>query len=126
MTSLEGLEPKWTELLSKSYGLQARWWLNAFWEQGAERLAESVWITTRNFIDLDAALKARGTGLDEFAARRLFESEGTSHDAVRGFLASQGIQRTKTLSLSAYLLFKFPQFTVKVCFLFPPPSAICK
>ena len=41
------------DLTGKAHSAQAKWWLNGFWNKGAEQVAESIWDITHVFIETD-------------------------------------------------------------------------
>jgi len=43
----------WNELVTRPYSEQAQWWLNGFWNAGAEKEAESIWKVTHVFMEVD-------------------------------------------------------------------------
>jgi len=64
--SLKGTDnEKLTELCNKTYKEQIVWFLNAFWEDFAEKQAEHMWKYNLKCIDLDLAKRAEGNALDE-------------------------------------------------------------
>lgn len=79
-----------------SYKEQAIGFLNAFWDQGASRLAENVWQLCSAFVAADSPANC---GLDDAGAQRFFASE-----AAAGLQAGAFPQRP--LSLVAVLLSK--------------------
>jgi len=63
------------------YGDQAKWFLNGFWEKGAEPHKEAVWNFTQGFIKFDEK-KANGNELDEFWSHKFLESIGETLTVV--------------------------------------------
>ncbi len=59
-------KPTLLDVTRHSYPDQAKWFLNAFWKDGAEAEAENVWNFTQKFIELDHEKKKNGNELDEF------------------------------------------------------------
>ena len=103
---------KLNDLCSKTHKDQAVWFLNAFWEDFAEKEAENIW----NFVDhaqnIDNA-KAAGTALDEMEAHRFLEKADSAHTVLemRNLLRKSGAigqsERPKTVPLTHYFLFKY-------------------
>jgi len=75
------LKTKLTKLTRAKYADQAKWFLNGFWEKGAENNAEEVWNFTQLFIKLDEK-KASGNELDEFWSHKFLESIGETLTVV--------------------------------------------
>jgi len=71
----EKLKKDLEKLTRQKYADQAKWFLNGFWEKGAERNAEAVWNFTQGFIKFDEK-KAAGNELDEFWTHKFLESIG--------------------------------------------------
>jgi len=69
------LQKEFEKLTLYKYSEQAKWYLNGFWEKGAEKEAETIWNFTQGFIKFDEK-KAVGTELDEFWSHKFLESIG--------------------------------------------------
>ena len=110
---------KLLDLCSKTHKEQAVWFLNAFWEDFAEKEAENIW----NFVDqaqnIDNA-KAAGTALDEMEAHRFLEKADSAHTVLemRNLLRKTGAigqsERPKSVPLSHYFLFKYDAHSNKL------------
>jgi hypothetical protein len=114
---------------------QAKWWLNGFWETGADKYAEEVWKVTHKFIELDTGRPVmygsrqtdvkQNSDLDEFKAHQALEAFGETLtvQALRKHLAALDIDKNNRLAVSEYLLNKYkktplelvtsPQGTIK-------------
>jgi len=75
------LKTKFLKLTRNKYVDQAKWFLNGFWEKGAEKNAEEVWKFAQLFIKLDEK-KAAGNELDEFWSHKFLESIGETLTVV--------------------------------------------
>ena len=106
-------------LCNKTHKEQAVWFLNAFWEDFAEKEAENIW----NFVDQAQAIdnaKAAGTALDEMEAHRFLEKADSAHTVLemRNLLRKTGAigqsERPKSVPLSHYFLFKYDAHSNKL------------
>jgi len=109
------------EITKKPHRDQAKWFLNAFWNDGMEDSAEKVWEITHHFIELDIGKPLRygkkkqvfeeGCDLDEVASHRILEKLGETLTvlALRKRLAKLDIDANNRMALSEYLLDKFSQ-----------------
>ena len=110
---------KLNDLCSKTHKEQAVWFLNAFWEDFAEKEAENIW----NYVDqaqvIDNA-KAAGTALDEMEAHRFLEKADSAHTVLemRNLLRKTGAigqnDRPKSVPLTHYFLFKYDAHSNKL------------
>jgi hypothetical protein len=50
---------KFDALTKKNYAQQAKWFLNGFWNLGAEAEAENIWKFAHKFIEIDKKKKGR-------------------------------------------------------------------
>jgi len=101
---------KLRDLFSRTYKEQAIWILNGFWEsKGLKNKAEDVWKYVNKHVELDTAKKEEGTQLDEFNAHRFLESLGETLTvlAMREKLTSFGVERSKNVPISHYLMWKY-------------------
>lgn len=69
------LKKDFEKLMKNKYTDQAKWYLNGFWEKGAEKDKEQIWSFTQGFIKFDEK-KAAGNELDEFWSHKFLESIG--------------------------------------------------
>jgi hypothetical protein len=96
---------KLKDLFSKTYKEQAVWFLNGYWKQ-QEKEAENIWKYAQKMVELDKDKGKEGNQLDEFQAHRFLESfkDPLTVLEMREKLFKVGIEKTKFVSLSAYLL----------------------
>jgi len=106
-------------LVAKTHREQAKWFLNGFWNDGAEDNAEEVWKITHHFVELDCGQKIlygkkkqnldEGCDLDEVKSHRILEILGETMTvlALRKRLDALDIDNNKRMSLSEYLLDKY-------------------
>lgn len=95
------------ELTSKDYVFQAKWWLNAFWNQGAEDDAGRVWDAVHKFAEIDVENGLTGVDLDERQSHILLEALGETLTALqlREKLRQIDLDMNKRMSLLEYLLY---------------------
>eukprot|EP01094_Clydonella_sp_ATCC50884_P027025 TRINITY_DN75_c0_g2_i4.p2 TRINITY_DN75_c0_g2~~TRINITY_DN75_c0_g2_i4.p2 ORF type:complete len:405 (+),score=218.32 TRINITY_DN75_c0_g2_i4:132-1346(+) len=104
---------KLTQLCAKSYKAQAIWFLNAFWEENGEQIAERLWEYVIKCGELDIQKHGDGNGLDEMQAHVFLESfnETLTVRELRTSLRSTGAigekERPKLVPITHYLLFKY-------------------
>jgi DNA repair exonuclease SbcCD ATPase subunit len=103
------IKTKFRELTSMKYVDQAKWYLNGFWEQHAQKDAENIWKITQKFIELDTTKKAEGCELDEFLAHKFLESLGETLTvlALRERLRKIDLDCNGKMALLEYLASKF-------------------
>jgi len=111
-------------LCKKTHSQQAVWWLNGFWDKGAEKEAQTIYDMVQKFKELDYGGKVievkgkqkektaeykEGCDLDEFKAHRFLETYGETLTVVelRKRLEAIDIDKNKKVALSEYLLFKY-------------------
>jgi len=99
---------QFAQLTAKTHKEQAVWWLNGFWESGAQKEAENIWLFAQTFIKLDSKGKA-GNELDELMAHRFLEQLGETLTVVelRERLRKIDIDNNKRVALSEYLLSRY-------------------
>lgn len=109
----------WNELVTKPYSEQAQWWLNGFWNQGAEKESENIWKVTHVFMEVDTgqpmlygkrvADYKEGFDLDELKSHVCLEKLGEVLTAIelRKRLKAIDIDANNRMSLSEYLLDKY-------------------
>jgi len=78
---MAALKKEFERLTRQKYVDQAKWYLNGFWEKGAEKEAETIWNFTQGFIKFDEK-KAAGNELDEFWSHKFLESIGETLTVV--------------------------------------------
>merc|ERR1712137_790734 len=112
LTIMSNLD-KLHELCAKPYKQQAIWYLNCFWEQGADKEAELFWQYVLRNEELDLENHKEGSGLDELKAHMFLErfDETLTVREMRDKLRSTGAigesERPKTVPLTHYLLYKY-------------------
>jgi len=106
-------------LVAKTHREQAKWFLNAFWNDGQEGTAEEIWKITHHFVELDCGQKIlygkkkqtldEGCDLNEVKSHRILEILGETMTvlALRKRLDALDIDNNKRMSLSEYLLDKY-------------------
>lgn len=92
----------------KNYAQQAKWFLNGFWNLGAEAEAENIWKFAHKFIEIDKK-KKEGNDLDEFEAHKFLESLGETLTvmALREKLRQIDVDNNNRMALIEYLIFKY-------------------
>jgi len=102
------LKKEFEKLTLYKYSEQAKWYLNGFWEKGAEKEAENIWKLTQGFIKFDDK-KAAGTELDEFWSHKFLESIGETLTVIelRDKLKKIDITANGKMALLEFLAFYF-------------------
>jgi len=106
------VDPKYREkfeaLTKKTYVNQAKWFLNGFWDHGAEKESENIWKFAQKFIELDKR-KKEGNDLDEFEAHKFLEAQGETLTviALREKLRQIDVDNNNRMALIEYLIFKY-------------------
>merc|ERR1712232_1405227 len=101
------------EVCNKTYKEQAVWFLNCFWEDFAEKEAETVWNYVITNSELDLENHEEGCALDEMKAHVFLEKfdETLTVREMRAKLRSTGAigesERPKNVPLTHYLLYKY-------------------
>lgn len=103
------LKSSFLALTSMKYIDQAKWFLNGFWKEEAEKEAENIWKCTNKFIELDTRKKKEGNELDEFEAHKFLESLGETLTvvALREKLRKIDLDANGKMALLEYLMFKY-------------------
>eukprot|EP01105_Mastigella_eilhardi_P002801 TRINITY_DN135_c1_g1_i1.p1 TRINITY_DN135_c1_g1~~TRINITY_DN135_c1_g1_i1.p1 ORF type:complete len:430 (+),score=164.28 TRINITY_DN135_c1_g1_i1:87-1292(+) len=98
----------WTELTTKPYADQCKWFLNGFWEE-VQGNAEHVWNFWQKFAELDQEKKASGCYLDEFWSHKFLETLGETLTviALREKLRMIDVDNNKKMSITEYLMFRY-------------------
>jgi len=100
-------------LCDKTYQEQAIWFLNAFWEDFADKEAEQIWAYVHKCSEIDLENHGEGAALDEMNAHVFLErfAETLTVRELRAKLRSTGAigesERPKRVPLTHYLLFKY-------------------
>eukprot|EP01100_Stratorugosa_tubuloviscum_P015532 TRINITY_DN8_c1_g1_i13.p1 TRINITY_DN8_c1_g1~~TRINITY_DN8_c1_g1_i13.p1 ORF type:complete len:367 (+),score=243.31 TRINITY_DN8_c1_g1_i13:40-1101(+) len=109
--SLKGVNDteKLRDLCGRNYKAQAIWFLNSFWNSVGNSQNENVWNYAHKMSQLDTPNGKEGCALDEMMAHRFLEvlNETLTVRELRDRLFTIGIERTKLVSLTSYLIFKF-------------------
>jgi len=117
-------KPAFAEITKKTHSQQAIWWLNGFWNSGAEKEAQTIYDMAQKFKELEFGEKIiekkgkakekapeykEGNEIDEFKAHRFLETQGETLTVVelRKKLETIDIDKNKKLAISEYLLFKY-------------------
>merc|ERR1712232_684318 len=101
------------DICKKTYKEQAVWFLNCFWEDFAEKEAETLWKYVETNEKLDLENHEEGCGLDEMKAHVFLEKfdETLTVREMRAKLRSTGAigesERPKLVPLTHYLLYKY-------------------
>merc|ERR1711982_218045 len=104
---------KFHDICNKTYKEQGVWFLNCFWEEFAEKEAETIWnyVLTNSTLDLEN--HEEGSSLDEMKAHVFLEKfdETLTVREMRAKLRSTGAigetERPKNVPLTHYLLYKY-------------------
>jgi hypothetical protein len=104
----EKMRTKFKELTRSNYFAQAKWYLNAFWVDGAESQAEEVWGTAHKFVELDPK-KKNGMELNEVQAHHFLQQGGKTMTALelRNELRRIDVDANGQMALLEYLLFLY-------------------
>jgi peptidoglycan hydrolase CwlO-like protein len=102
------IKAKFYELTHMLYVNQAKWFLNGFWAEGAEKDKENIWNFAQKFMELDPK-KKEGTELDEFWSHKFLESLGETLTviALREKLRKIDLDCNGKMALLEYLTFKY-------------------
>jgi chromosome segregation ATPase len=97
------------------YPEQAKWFMNAFWNEGAEGETENIWKCASKFMELDAK-KKEGNELDEFWSHKFLESLGETLTVIqlREKLRKIDMDVNGKMALLEYLLFKYSKSVAAV------------
>merc|ERR1712232_844648 len=101
------------EVCNKTYKEQAVWFLNCFWEDFAEKEAETLWKYVEKNAELDLENHGEGCALDGMKAHVFLEKfdETLTVREMRAKLRSTGAigetERPKNVPLTHYLLYKY-------------------
>jgi len=107
------------ELTAKPHSAQAQWWLNGFWNKGADKDAENVWKIAHMFMEIDAGHPVlygsktqdfkETADLDEFKSHVVLEKLGETLtvQALRKRLKALDIDNNNRMALSEFLLDKY-------------------
>merc|ERR1712137_1257729 len=104
---------KFHDICNKPYKEQGVWFLNCFWEEFAEKEAETVWNYVITNSELDLENHEEGCALDEMKAHVFLEKfdETLTVREMRAKLRSTGAigesERPKKVPLTHYLLYKY-------------------
>jgi len=100
---------KLADLTSKNYKGQAVWFLNAFWNDFADKEADKIWDYKHKHDKLDLQKGASGNELDELNAHRFLEQIDTTMTVqeLRNYIRSIGVDRVKYIPLVHYLLARY-------------------
>jgi chromosome segregation ATPase len=121
---------KWGDAFAKITGLpffdQAVWWLNGFWEEGAQGYAEDIWNQAHLIIEIDTGAKIlygkrrveqkQNCDLDEMKAHVFLEKCGETLTvrALRKRLSELDVDNNKRMALIEYLLAKHNKTPLQV------------
>jgi len=102
------LKKDFEKLTRHKYTDQAKWFLNGFWEKGADKTAEDVWNFAQGFIKFDEK-KGAGNELDEFWSHKFLESIGETLTVVelRAKLKKIDLDETGKMALLEFLAFHY-------------------
>jgi len=121
---------KWAEGFAKITALthfeQAVWWLNGFWEEGAQEIKEDIWNQAHLIVEVQTGAKIlygkrrvdqdQGCDLDEMKAHVFLEKVGETLTvrALRKRLSELDVDNNKRMALIEYLLAKYNKTPVQV------------
>jgi chromosome segregation ATPase len=105
-------QEKLSDLAKRKYKDQAIWYLNAFWNDFAEKEANNIWTYQHKYTELDVTNKAEGTELDELSFHRFLEQINSTMTVAqcRNFLRDAGVDMSKIakyVSLVHYLTARY-------------------
>ena len=103
------LQQKFRELTNKTFILQAKWFLNGFWEEiDREKDTEFVWKAVGLCTEISKH-KGKAGELDEFEAHRFLEKLGETLTVqeMRKKLSEIDVDFNKMMALTEYLIFKY-------------------
>jgi len=102
---------KLQNLTTKNYKDQVVWFLNAFWEDFAEKEAEQFWKYVHQLAKLDLQKGKDGNAVDELVQHRFLEffNETQTVAEMRDNLRSTGaiVGNVKLIPITHYLIFKY-------------------
>ena len=102
---------KFRKITAMTYKEQAVFYLNAFWTQGGDAEAESVWKTMHDFIAVDHAKGKNGNQLDEVLSHHYLQKVGRTLTAIelRHELRKIDLDANGEMALAEYLIFRANQ-----------------
>nr|BAN40433.1 hypothetical protein [Entamoeba invadens] len=109
MSLTDAEKTKLQQISSKKYKEQAIWFLNAYWAENGEAVAEKVWDVCNKFAEFDQENKAEGCSLDEMNIHRILEFY-QSQQTIQQFresLRSQQFEVKKLYALGVYLSWNY-------------------
>lgn len=110
---------KFGEITAMDHSKQSIWWLNGFWEDGAQDTAEEIWKITHLAIEIGTGQRIlygkrkvevkEGCDLDEMKSHVFLEKMGETLTvrALRKRLKELDIDNNKKMALSEYYLAKY-------------------
>jgi len=117
---------RFSELTAMTHTEQAIWWLNGFWEEGAEQERENIWTIAHLLSEIQTGVKKRygkrtieapeGCDVDEMQAHVFLEKLGETLTvrALRKRLENLDVDNNKRLALLEYLLAKYDKTPLAV------------
>jgi len=102
------------KLTGLTYMKQATYFMNAYWEEVAEKEAETIWGYEHQMEELDTKQKKQGSDLDEMQSHRFLETMGETLTVkkLREKLKTIDYDKNRRMALLEYLIFKYNR-TVK-------------
>eukprot|EP00301_Raphidiophrys_heterophryoidea_P024350 c7879_g1_i1.p1 GENE.c7879_g1_i1~~c7879_g1_i1.p1 ORF type:complete len:443 (-),score=126.28 c7879_g1_i1:78-1349(-) len=103
-------------IVQKKYSDQAKWWLNSFWLDGADKEAEHIWTLVQLFIKFDENKRENGFELDEFYSHKVLESLNETLTVIdfRNMMRRIDLDFNRHMSLIEYLLCKYSRTVEEV------------
>jgi len=115
---------KFADITKMTHTQQAIWWLNGFWDKGAEKEKDTIYSMVQKFKEIEYGGKViekkgkakekdpgyvEGCDLDEMKAHVFLESFGETLTVVqlRKKLETIDLDKNKKMAISEYLLFKY-------------------
>uniref|UniRef100_A0A6A7G3W5 Protein tolA n=1 Tax=Hirondellea gigas TaxID=1518452 RepID=A0A6A7G3W5_9CRUS len=100
---------KFKALNAKPYAEQAKWFLNAFWDDCGEANTADIWTYTNSMIEIDEQNGKSGCELEELTAHRFLEQRGDTLTVreMREVLKKIDIDSNKRMSLCEYLIYRY-------------------
>eukprot|EP01103_Thecamoeba_quadrilineata_P019857 TRINITY_DN8247_c0_g1_i1.p1 TRINITY_DN8247_c0_g1~~TRINITY_DN8247_c0_g1_i1.p1 ORF type:complete len:299 (+),score=112.72 TRINITY_DN8247_c0_g1_i1:34-930(+) len=99
---------KLADLGTRFYKAQGIWFLNAFWNDFAQKEANNIWDFVHRHETIDPK-KAEGNELDELQAHRFLEQINSTMTVseLREYIRSVGVEKVRYIPLSHYLLARY-------------------
>ena len=106
---MAGVTQKFKRYTSKKHTLQAKAFLNAYWDSGIQEHAEDIWKFVHTWQEQDHEHGVEGTDLDEFKAHVFLERLGETKRVVelRENLRENNLEFQRRMSFLEFCLFRY-------------------